>query len=241
MTSYKWGSVLETDNIEEKIINFHNYIRILLDQYLPEKKVFMSISDKCWMTPELKQCLRKVQRERLKNGKSQLFKELWSKFRRKKRLAIKHFNSKNFKELKNTDPSKWYSMLKKMGGLEIQGGMLKIDSLQGLTDSQCAEAVAKSFAAISQQYEKLDRTKLPAFLLADRPEEVNVFQVVCHIKKLGKTKSTLPVDIPDRLGLECAIDLAGPITEIINSCLREERMGDPRTQNYWKLENCQGS
>ena len=85
--------------------------------------------------------------------------------------------------------------------------------------------------ASSQQYEKLDRTKLPAFLPAGRPEEVNVFQVIYHIKKLGKTKSTLPVDIPDKLRLECAIDLAEPMTEIINSCLR-----DGKFPTSWRRE-----
>ena len=76
-------------------------------------------------------------------------------------------------------------MLKKMGGLKIQRGRLEVESLQGLTNSECAEAVAESFAAISQQYEKFDRTKVPAFLLAGSPEQVNIFQFIYHIKKLG--------------------------------------------------------
>jgi hypothetical protein len=33
---------------------------------------------------------------------------------------------------------------------------------------------------------------------------VNVFQVMDKIKKLGKTKSTLPMDLPDKLRVECA-------------------------------------
>ena len=43
------------------------------------------------------------------------------------------------------------------------------------------------------------------------------------IKKLGKTKSTLPIDILDRLRIECALDLAKPLTNIINTCLRDGR------------------
>ena len=66
----------------------------------------------------------------------------------------------------------------------------------------------------------LDRAQLPAFLPAGRPEEVNVFQVIEKIRKLGKTKSTLPIDIPDKLRVECAVDLAEPLTDIFNSCLR---------------------
>ena len=77
--------------------------------------------------------------------------------------------------------------------------------------------MAQSFAAISQQYSKLDRSKLPSFLPAGRPEQVNVFQVIHQIKKLGKTKSTLPTDIPDTLRIECVLDLAEPLTDIITS------------------------
>ena len=41
-----------------------------------------------------------------------------------------------------------------------------------------------------------------------------------RIKRIGRTKSTLPIDIPDRLRTECALDLAEPMTDIINTCLR---------------------
>ena len=103
-------------------------------------------------------------------------------------------------------------MLKKMGGLKIQRGRLEVCSLQGLTDSKCTEAVAESFAAISQRYEKFDHTKVPAFLPAGSPEQVNIFQFIYHIN-WGK-KSTLPVHIPDRLRQECAIDHVEPIREL---------------------------
>ena len=96
---------------------------------------------------------------------------------------------------------------------------LSIKSLESLSDRECAEAVAQSFAAVSQEYSPLDRTKLPAFLPAGRPMQVHIFQVMDQIKKIGKTKSTLPIDIPDKLRTECALDLAEPMTDIINSCL----------------------
>ena len=41
-----------------------------------------------------------------------------------------------------------------------------------------------------------------------------------RIEKIGKTKSTLPVDLPDCLRKECSLDLAEPMCDIINTCLR---------------------
>ena len=90
-----------------------------------------------------------------------------------------------------------------------------------MSDKDCAEAIAPSFASVSQEYTPLDRDQLPAFLPAGRPEEVTVFQVMHMIRKLGKNKSTLPIYIPDKLRIECAVDISKPLTDIINSCLRE--------------------
>ena len=110
-------------------------------------------------------------------------------------------------------------------------GKLFIKELEGLSNSECAEAVAQSFAAVSQEYSKLDRAKLPAFLPSGPPEKVNIFQVLEKIKSVGKTKSTLPIDLPDKLRKECALDLAEPMCSIINSCLE-----DGRFPKMWKRE-----
>ena len=72
-------------------------------------------------------------------------------------------------------------------------------------------------AAVSQSYQPLDLTKLPCYLPAQEPEKVTIFEVFEKIKTLKKTWSTLPIDLPDRLRIVCAIDRAEPITDIINA------------------------
>ena len=221
LTKHDWKDILEEKDVNKKVAIFHNYLRHLLDKYFPEKTVTISNLDKFWITPQLKQLLRQVQRERIKHGKGGKFKKMWAKFRRLKRKRIRDFNSDFVTELKTTKPGKWYSMMKRLGGLDqMSHGRLTISSLEGLSDKDCAEAIAQSFASVSQEYRPVDRAQLPAFLPAGRPEEVNVFQVINNIKKLGKTKSTLPIDIPDRLRIECAVDLSEPLADIFNSCLR---------------------
>ena len=81
--------------------------------------------------------------------------------------------------------------------------------------------MAQSFASVSLEYTPLERDQLPSFLPAGTPEEVNVFQVMHIISTLGKTKSTLQIDIPDKLRIECAVDLSEPLADMINSCLRK--------------------
>ena len=200
LTRHRWSEVFNEKDVDKKTEAFHGYIRKLLDKHCPEKSVTVSSLDKPWMTPQLKQLLRQTQRGRLKNGKNGKFKELWSKFRRLKKKQIKSFQKNFVAELRNTNPSKWYKKMKQLsGGNQMTREKLSIRELDGLSDKECAEAVAQSFAAVSQEYEILDRTKLPSFLPAGRPEKVNVFQVLDKIKSIGHTKSTLPLDLPDRL------------------------------------------
>ena len=145
---------------------------------MPEKTVVMTNLDKCWMTPELKQLLRQTQRERLRHGNSKNFRKMRAKFRRLKKKKINTNTENVVNELKVSAPGKWHSVIKKMGGVDqMAAGRLEVESLKGLSDEECAEAVAEAFAATSLEYEPIDKTKLPAYLPAGRPEEVNVFQV----------------------------------------------------------------
>ena len=82
---------------------------------------------------------------------------------------------------------------------------------------------------VSQEYSVLDWAQLPAFLPSGRPVEVNIFHVIDKIRKLGKTKSTLPNYIPDTLQVECAVNLA----DMFNSCLRAGSF-----QVMWRHEWC---
>ena len=229
LTEHRWEGVLNEEDIDKKVESFHTFLQFLLDKYFPEKSVTVSNLDKTLMTPQLKQLLCQVHRERPKYGKGGRFKKLWAKFRRLKRARIKNFNSDFLEELKTTNPGKWYVMMKRLGGLDqMNRGRLEIKSLKGLTDKECAEEIARSFASVSQVYSELDRSKLPSFLPAGQPK-----QVMENIKKLGKTKSTLPIDIPDRLRIECALDLSEPLANIFNSCLR-----DGRFPVMWRREWC---
>ena len=231
LTKNRWMDLKAEENVNEKVEMFHNHITTLLNKHLPEKIVTMSSLDKKWMTPDLKQLLRQVQRERLLKGKSLKFKKLWSKFRRLKRSKIKSNTKEVVEELKEAAPGKWYQIMKKMGGVDQSAPRLEIEELKRLTDQESAEAVAQSFAMVSQEYEPLDPSKLPAFLPAGKPEQLNEIQVFHQIQKMKKTKSTLPIDIPDKLRKECALDLAEPMTDIMNSCLRAGRFPVP-----WRRE-----
>ena len=100
---------------------------------------------------------------------------------------------------------------------------LHIECLSGLSDQQCADAVGQGFAAVSNQYEPLDRTKLPAYLPSLPPPQVEEYQVYHKLMKVKSTKSTLPIDLPNKLRKEVTVELVKPLTNIINACLKQGR------------------
>ena len=91
-------------------------------------------------------------------------------------------------------------MLKKLGGEQQKvSGKLEIECLKDKSDQEGAEAVAREFARVSQEYKPIRLEELPAYLPAKAPEQVNIFQVLSKIKSVKRTKSTLPIDLPDKL------------------------------------------
>ena len=53
------------------------------------------------------------------------------------------------------------------------------------------------------------------------PPQVDEFDVYQRIYNMKKTKSTLPIDIPNQLRKECAHHLAAPLTSLINDSLSQ--------------------
>ena len=90
-------------------------------------------------------------------------------------------------------------MCKKIGAVSDQNqGDLKIKTLEGLSDKECANAVAQHFASVSNLYEPVNLEKLPAFLPSLPSPQVDEYDVYLKLKKLNNTKGTLPIDLPNR-------------------------------------------
>ena len=97
------------------------------------------------------------------------------------------------------------------------------ECLENVDDQEAVEEVAKHFAAISQEYEPLQVKNLPYYLPAERPPQVTEESVYQRLKKLKKTKSTLPLDLPCKLTHEFAAELSFPLTDIFNSSLVQQK------------------
>ena len=151
----------------------------------------MSNLDREWMSPELKQLHRTMQREFFRHRKSQKYRNLKSKFKKLKRRTLKEFYSNFVTDLKLSDPGRWYSMAKKIGAVDkMTGGDIQVQSLANLSNAQCSQKIAEHFATISQEYSPVDLNQLPCYLPAQQPPNISEFDVYTRLNKMEKTKST---------------------------------------------------
>ena len=232
ITAHTWDEVLGEANIDQKVSNFHKTLRSKLDECCPEKTVMVSYLDKKWMTPHLKTLNRKLKREFYKNRKSSKWKKLKRKFKKLKRNTIKSFYANFVSELKETNPAKWYSMAKRLGTEQSnRDNRLNVECLKGMDDKEAAEKVAQHFSSISQEYEPLNTSKLPAYLPAQEVLQVDETEVAERIFKLKNRRSTQPCDLPSKLRKMYPSELATPLANIINSCLSQHHYPKP-----WKHE-----
>jgi hypothetical protein len=113
-------------------------------------------------------------------------------------------------------------MAKKIGAVDkMSGGDIHLESLSNFDNAECANKIAEHFASVSNEYSPVNNELLPCYLPALPPPQVTEHDVYLRLEKMKKTKSTLPIDIPEKLRRECSPHLAAPMSKIINDSLNQ--------------------
>ena len=157
--------------------------------------------------------------------------EIKKQFKVLKKRHVEKFYEHFVNDLKCENPGKWYQQLKRISFNEQGNGDLVIDCLKDLSNQEAAEEIANHFSKISQEYDPLDVSKLPAYLPAPEMIKVSEKEVAEKLWKLKNRKSTLPIDLPSKLRKLFPWELSVPLTHIINTCLANHHYPDA-----WKQE-----
>ena len=114
-------------------------------------------------------------------------------------------------------------MAKQIGALnqESSDENILIPCLQNIDDQESAEIIADFYAATSNEYQPIQLSDLPAYLPALPPPQVDEFDIFMKLKKVSNTKSTYPIDLPNKLRQEFCPELAAPLTDILNASLSQ--------------------
>ena len=132
--------------------------------------------------------------------------------------------------LKNNNPGQAYSVLKRLGAqpgdcTDSQGFTLPTHLDENLSNKQSAEKIADHFAGISQQFSPLNPALLPERVLSkleeeSRPPTITESETFDKIEAAKKPKSGVPGDLPCTIIKEFSVELAKPLSIIINNIFR---------------------
>ena len=167
ITAENWDNIKEHDSPDQQVGMLQETLSRKLDGIFPTKKVKVSVTkDKPYITAELKRLDRLKMREYGKHGKSGKYFEIKTKFDEKLSKAANDHLEKNYRDLKESDPARASSTLKRMGAqpgdMLDEGSFTLVNHLEAnLTKKQSVERIANHFAKISQEYPPISKDFLP--------------------------------------------------------------------------------
>ena len=96
-------------------------------------------------------------------------------------------------DLKTSNPSKWYSKLKRMSGQNKTNDVINVTELDGIYDKLQAEVIADHYAEISNQYKPIQNEDFEKYLDLSKfsPVTVEPDKIVKIIQKMNHKAATL--------------------------------------------------
>ena len=234
---HNWHELYKCKNVHDKAQMLQD---ILLKKYyecFPLKIRKFSSDDNPWVTERIKQLDRLQKREFDKNHKSKKWEKLNKEYLEKCSMEKQKYYENIVADLKTSDPSKWYSKLKRMSGQDkdkSNGDGINVAELDGIYDKLQGEIIADHYAQISNQFEPIKSEDFAEYLdlSSFTPITVEPEKVKKIISKMNHKAATVDGDIPAKLIKEFSDELSFPLSHLIGSCLAEGIY-----PNLWKIEN----
>ena len=233
ITHHNWEEVYEATSAHEKASVLQDTLLKMVDKFLPEKVSKFTSVDQVWITSEIKEIGRQKRREYHKHRKSSKWKKLDILFKKKCKAAKHLYYTNIVNDLKISNPSQWYSKLKRMTSHDQgQTEEVQIDTICHLSDTEQVELIADNFCKISNQYTPIDSSQI----ILNPENEKKVPFIEAHkvhevLKKIKTNTATVKDDIPAKLIKEFAPELSEPLANILNCMVTRGEFPD-----IWKVE-----
>ena len=200
--------------------------KLLLSKYqefFPEKSRNISSDDSPYFNEKLKKMKRRKCREFSKHRRSNKWVRMNKEYSDELVRAKHSFYRNKIKKLRKGNPKAWHRELKKLTRFgQHQAEEIIVEEIKELSNKEQAEKIADKFAAVSQEYDELKNgdIEVPNFSDEDIPviKEEDVAEVLAA---MDTSKSNVAGDIPAKVFKSFSTSLAIPVTNVINTCIRE--------------------
>ena len=212
-----WLEVYQLETAHQKAEYLHKTLIEKMDCFLPEKTIKVRKDDQPWANNEIKSLDRRCKREYSKRKKSSKWNSMTENFRKKCEQAKKDYSKNIVNDLKSSNPSQWYSKIKRMSSYSNEKDQdIVVQELAGLKPQDQAERIADQFSGVSNLYAPLQASDIDLQQISDDrpPPEINPYLVYLKIKSMKRKTATVIGDIPMKLIQFCAEELSFPLTDV---------------------------
>ena len=218
--NHNWADLYRCNDSNLKAEMFQNTLLTNYQKFFPVKKMKISCEDKPWFTLELKKLDRKRKKEFSKHYKSDLWTNLNEEFLKKCAKAKEDYYDDMVIDLKESNPGKWHSKLKRMSGQDSRQDNILVEELSGYSNQKQADMIAEHYSDISNQYQPINEDDFPQYLSRQFcPPVIEPWEVHKTIQSMNKKSATILGDVPIKIILEFSVELSTPLAHIFNSCL----------------------
>ena len=205
-----------------------------LEKFLPLKTIKICSEDEPWFSTNLKKLERKMKREYVKHKKSKKWSFLNAAYMEKSEEEKAKYYENIVEDLKLSNPSQWYSKLKRMSSHDqAKSEEPIVQSFDGMSDAAQSEEIANQFSQISNLYKPLQSDDICLDGISNNKPYPNMEPFFVHkkIKGMKNNTSTVIGDIPVKVIKLFGYELSFPLSNIFKrSCQYGEY------PNIWKLE-----
>ena len=219
--SENWNEVLNENSASRKMEILQGMLVSKYHEHFPEKTRNVSSDDNPFFTDKLRKLKRRKCREYRKNRRSIRWKKMQCSYLEELEKAKKNFYNSKISRLRKSNPRQWHREFKKMTRFDQhQGEEIIIENIKDFSDEEQAEMIADKFAAVSQEYDKLEDgdIELPKFNLSDVPI-VTEKEVAETLSEMDSNKANVKGDIPAKIWKEFSDNLAKPVANVINASI----------------------
>ena len=218
-----WSEVAHEKSSHGKTEILQGLLLSKYQEFFPEKIRIISSDDEPFFSEKLSNLKRRKCREYRKNRKSIKWKIMEKNYESELSIAKKGFYRMKIKHLRNTKPKQWHREFKKLARFDQAiSDEVVVESIKDFCDKDQAELIADKFAEVSQEYDKLENgdIEVPEFSESDVPQITEV-EVIATLAAMDTSKSNINGDIPAKILKHFATQLGKPVTDLINTSIRQ--------------------
>ena len=218
---HNWHDLYTCKDVNKKAEVLRETVMSKFYEFFPVKTIKLSSDDDPWVSEKVKQLDRAQKREFQKNQESDKWKKLHAAYMKTCEKEKKRYAENIVSDLKSSNPSKWYSKLKRMSGQNKDHDEINVTELDGIYEELQAEIIADHYAQISNEYEPIKSEDFEEYMHVPKisPVTVEPEKIVEIIKRMNHKASTLDGDLPVRIIKEFDEELSLPICHMVSSCL----------------------